>query len=419
MTNRLKFNSSPTRLAPSVIVSVMFVKLKVLALIFYVAKDVHPTYSETKLAGPQNVKVTSINMGAVIKWTSPHNKMSNVTYTARYILRNENASLCVNTKELKCDAGELPAIFGTYIFQVRAEDQKLFSEWVNAPPFIPNKHSIIGPPTADLVIRNNNLDVHVQLPVVLKVGKLSKIFSKVTYAIKYWTEDHEDAAVERKATEASTDVKLTVIKGLHPWSRYCAQARVLSTGFTNSGQFSDAVCVTNIPVTPVLTSCVIAAAVLLPLGILGIWFIYKLYKYLYPKTNLPEHLKNLFVPSFWNPEATQHSPHQKEQHDKISAISKDHLYEALGEKSKISEDKDSGLDCDLGPIEEVEEDYKRLVHMKPAPSFYPNHLYPLCSNNTLLTHLNQPHFGGSTSTQPCYYNVAVTSSELKNNECIC
>ncbi|KAG1961301.1 interleukin-10 receptor subunit beta [Pimephales promelas] len=409
-------NSSRTRLASSVISSVMYVKLKVLALIFYVTKDVRFTYSETKLAGPQNVKVTSINMGAVIKWTSPHNKMSNVTYTARYFLRDENASLCVNTKELECDAGELPVIFGTYIFQVRAEDQELLSEWVNAPPFIPNKHSIIGPPTVGLVIQNNNLDIHVK-PPVLKVGKLA-IFSKVTYAIKYWTEDHEDAAIERKVSENSTDVKLT-IKGLHSWSRFCAQARVLSTGFTTSGQFCEAVCVTNIPVTPVLTSCVIAAAVLLPLGILCVWFIYKLYKYLYPKTNLPEHLKNLLVPSFWNPEATQHSPHQKEQHDKISAISKDHLYEALCEKSKISEDKDSGLDCDLGPIQEVEEDYKRLIHMKSAPSFYPNHLYPLCSNITLLTHLNQPDFGDSTSTQPCYYNVAATSSELKNNECIC
>ncbi|XDV14665.1 hypothetical protein PO909_014881 [Leuciscus waleckii] len=400
--------------------SVMFVKLKVLALIFFVTKDVHPTYSETKLAGPQNVKVTSINMGAVIEWTSPHNNMSNVTYTARYILRNKNASLCVNTKELKCDAGELPVIFGTYIFQVRAEDQELFSEWVNARPrpFLPNKHSIIGPPTVRLVIQNNCLDIHVQ-PPVLKVRKLSQKFSQVTYAIKHWTEDHEDAAVERKVTEPNKDVKLT-IKRLHSWSTYCAQAKVLSTGFTNEGQFSDAVCVTNIPVTPVLTSCVIAAAVLLPLGILGVWFIYKLYKYLYPKTKMPEHLKNLFEPSFWNSEATQHSPHQKEQHDKISAISKDHLYEALSEKSKILEDKDSGIACDLGPIQEVEEDYKRLIHMKPAPSFYPNHLYPLFSNNTLLTHLNQPHFGGSTSTQPCYYNMAVTtSSELKQTECIC
>ncbi|XP_077061042.1 cytokine receptor family member B15 isoform X2 [Siphateles boraxobius] len=388
--------------------SVMFVKLKVLALVFFVTKDVHPTYSETKLAGPQNVKVTSINMGAVIKWTSPHNNMSNVTYTARYILRNEIASLCVNTKELKCDAGELPAIFGTYIFQVRAEGQELFSEWVNASAFLPNKHSIIGPPTVRLVIRNNNLiDVHVH-PPVLKLSKLSKKFSQVTYGIKYWTEDHEDAAVERKVIEASKDVKLT-IKGLHSRSRVCAQARVLHTGFTNSGQFSDPVCVTNIPV---LTSCVIAAAVILPLGILGVLFIYKLYRYLYPKTNLPEHLKNLFVPSFWNPEATQYSPHQKEQHDQISAITKDHLYEALGEKSKISEDKDSGLVCDLGPIQEVEEDYKRLIHMKPAPSFYPNHLYPFCSNNTLLTHLNQPHVGGSTSTQPCYYNVVAETQAL-------
>lgn len=56
-------------------------------------------------------------------------------------LRKENASICVNTKELKCDVGNLPSVFGCYTFQVRAEDQGLFSEWVNANEFLPNKHS--------------------------------------------------------------------------------------------------------------------------------------------------------------------------------------------------------------------------------------------------------------------------------------
>lgn len=55
--------------------------------------------------------------------------------------------------------------------------------------------------------------------------------------------------------------------------------------------FKRIVCVCSSKVTPVFTSCVIAAAILLPLGIMAVWFIYKLYKYLYPKTNLPEHLK--------------------------------------------------------------------------------------------------------------------------------
>lgn len=115
---------------------------------------------------------------------------------------------------------------------------------------------------------------------------------------------------------------------------------------------------------------------------------------------------------------TQHSAHQKEQHDKISAISEDHLYEEFSEKAKISEDKDSGLTSVLAPIQEVEEDYKLLMHMKPAPApaFYPNHLYPLCLKNSLFTHLNQPCF---TSTQPSYYNVAGTSFELSHTDCVC
>ncbi|XP_016387199.1 cytokine receptor family member B15 [Sinocyclocheilus rhinocerous] len=391
--------------------SVMFVKLRVLALIFFVTKDVYPTYAETKLAAPQNVKVTSINMATVVEWTSPHNPMSNVTYTARYILRKKKASICVNTKQLKCDVGKLPSVFGCYIFQVRAEDQGLFSEWVNANEFLPNKHTIIGPPTVHLAIQNNTLDVHVQAPV-LKVGKLAVLFSQVSYIIRYWTEGFEEEATEKKVTGASEDVKLS-IKGLQSWSRYCAQAMVVPKGYTNGKQFSAAVCVTN---TPVLISCGIAAAILLPLAILAAWLVYKVYRFLYPKTKLPELLKNLFVPTFWNAEATQHSAHQKEQHDKISAISEDHQYEELNEKAKISEDKDCGLASFLAPIQEVEEDYKLLMHMKPAPAFYPNHLYPLCLKNSLFSHLNQPCF---TSTQPCYYNVAGTSPELNHTDCVC
>lgn len=41
----------------------------------------------------------------------------------------------------------------------------------------------------------------------------------------------------------------------------------------------------------VLISCVIAAAIILPLTILAAWPIYKVYRFLYPKTKLPELLK--------------------------------------------------------------------------------------------------------------------------------
>ncbi|XP_073697566.1 cytokine receptor family member B15 [Garra rufa] len=391
--------------------SVMFVKVSLLALIFFVMKDVHPIYAETELAAPKDVMVTSINMATVVEWTSPDNPMSNVTYTVRYILRKNVTSICVNTKELKCDVGKLPIVFGSYIFQVRAEyNQGLFSNWVNSSEFTPNKNTIIGPPTVHLVIHNNTLDVHVQ-PPVLKVGKLSDLFSQMTYIIRHWTEGFEEEAEEKMVTEVSEDVKLTV-RGLHHWSRYCAQAMVAPKGYKNAKQFSTAICVTN---TPVFISCVIAVVILLPLMILAAWLIYKVYRFLYPKTKLPELLKNLFVPTFWIAEATQHSAHQKEQHDKISAISEDYLYEELSEKVKISEDKNSGLGTVFAPIQEVEEDYKLLMHMTPAPAFYPNHLYPLCLKNSLFANLNQPCF---TSTQPPYYNVAGTSSELKQIDCV-
>lgn len=49
--------------------------------------------------------------------------------------------ICNNSKELKCDAGQLPTVFGRYLFQVRAELQGRFSKWVNADPFTPDTQS--------------------------------------------------------------------------------------------------------------------------------------------------------------------------------------------------------------------------------------------------------------------------------------
>ncbi|XP_051983488.1 cytokine receptor family member B15 [Xyrauchen texanus] len=353
-------------------------------------------------------------MGAVVEWTSPHNSKSNVTYTARYLLRNEKIYLCMNTKELKCDAGKLPFAFGSYIFQVRAEDQGLFSEWVNTSEFAPNKHTSIGPPSVYLVIRNNTLDVLVRDPV-LKIKKLAEIYSKVSYIIKYWTEGFEDMVTEKKINkeDQEDDVKWR-IKGLNLWSRYCVTACVVPKGYRNKPEFSSAVCVSN---TPVLTSCVIAAAILLPLVILAAWLAYKGKRFLYPKIKVPDSITNPFVPSFLTVEPVHHTPHEKEQHDKISAISEDHLHEELSEKTKNTEDKVFELLCDHGPIQEMEEDYKLLNQMQPAPTFYPNHLYPLCTKNTLFTHLNPPRFASSTGNQHYYCNLAATNSDLKRTNC--
>ncbi|XP_056306217.1 cytokine receptor family member B15 [Danio aesculapii] len=381
--------------------SVMIVKLLIFTL--FVTKDVHHIYAEMKLAAPQNVKVVSINMGAVVEWTSQDNSIRNMTYTVRYVPCDWGnvSSVCVKTTELKCDAGVLPFAFGCYIFQVRAEKNGMFSEWAKAPKFIPYQHTIIGPPAVHLVIQNNSLDVTVRAPV-LKIGKLSTFFSQVSYTIKHQIEGIEDESIKKISTSSDEDVKLS-IKGLHPWSRYCVQAKVDPKGLKEGEQYSTPVCVTNVPV---LVSCGIAAVVLVPLALLAAWLIYKVYRFLYPKTKLPEHLKNLFVPSFWSAEATQHPPHQKEQHDKISTVSEDQQNEELCEKIQISEDEQSVSSCVLAPIEEMEEDYKLLMHMKPAPLFYPNQLYPLCLKNSLFTLSNQSCCGGSSSTQASYYNVA-------------
>nr|XP_055061883.1 cytokine receptor family member B15 [Misgurnus anguillicaudatus] len=367
----------------------MSVEIRALSVLLCVILNIYPSHAGmTELAAPENVKITSINMGAILEWTYPDSFMDNVTYTARYILRKSIIYICMNSKELQCDAGDLPTTYGRYFFQVRAEHQGRFSPWTNASEFIPKDHTIIGPPTVHLAIRNNILDVHVQDPV-LKVGTLTVVYFPVSYIIKYWIDGLEDSVIEKKIKKTEEDKMEDVkrsIKALSLWSRYCVQARVVHKDYTNLTPFSTPVCVLNIPVG---TSCVIAAAILLPLVILASWMIYKMKSFLYPKTKLPDRFSKF--------EAIQHATNQKERLDKISAITEEHLHDGLSVKDKISEE----TSC-LTPIQ-MEDDYKHLMQTKPAPTFYPNHIYPLCLKSKLLTHLNQPGIGSSNAIQT-YYN---------------
>ncbi|XP_056591678.1 cytokine receptor family member B15 [Triplophysa dalaica] len=364
----------------------MFMELRMLPFIFFMTLHVHSTHAG-KLAAPEHVKITSVNMGAVVEYL--HNSMDNVTYTTRYSLGKVTTYICNNSKELKCDAGQLPTVFGRYVFQVRAELQGRFSKWVNADPFTPDTQTIIGPPAVHLFIKRNILEVHVQDPV-LKVGRLRNIYSEVSYVIKYWIDGYEESVIEKKINneDEEEDVKMR-IKELSSWSRYCTQVRMLLKDKRNQTPFSPAVCVHNVPV---LTSCVIAVAVLLPLVLLSSWLIYKVKEFLYPETELPDRFSKF--------EAIQHPSNQKEKLDKISAISEDHFYEVPTVKAKNPEEDT----CCLAPFQEVEYDYKHLMQTKPEPTFYPNHLYPICLKNKFVAHLNQTGFG--SSIQSCYYNLA-------------
>ncbi|TRZ02507.1 hypothetical protein DNTS_000083 [Danionella cerebrum] len=302
-------------------------------------------------------------MGAVVKWSPPLNPFPNMTYTARSVPCHWGniSSLCVETQELKCDAGGLQTAFGCYVFQVRAEYS--------------GQHSL-----------NNTLDVTVQAPV-LKMGKLSTFFSQVSYIIRYWTEGYEDSTEKRISTSSDEDVKLS-IRDLHSWSRYCVEAVVLPKDYTNQRLYSQPKCVTNIPV---LLSCGVAAAVLLPVMILLSWLAYKVYRFLYPKTKLPEHLKNLFASSFWSGEEMHHPFDQKEKHDNICAVSEEQQQcEDLNERSRISEDEQAEPLSALNPMQEMEEEYKLLAHTQDSTIFYRNQLYPLCQENRLFTESDQP-----------------------------
>ncbi|KAG7467294.1 hypothetical protein MATL_G00151800 [Megalops atlanticus] len=276
---------------------------------------------------PKNVRVTSVNMGAVLEWDISHQAPGNLTYTAEYSSDAAFEAVCQNQTEQRCDFTKVISPYGNYVFQVRAELQEESSQWVKTSEFIPDKDTLIGAPTVGLVSKNRNLEMDIREPV-LRVSSLKGIYSRVSYNIKYWREGSEDQVT------MLNDIQQTRkgLSQLEPWTRYCVQVQVFIKTFQKRGEFSEVTCETSTTdgrVEPwmigvVLVVSFVAVSVVFPLLFLLTCYIYKGLKFLFPTAKLPEHFRQYLIePSSHSYifVAMQNIPQTDEQYHEVSVIS--------------------------------------------------------------------------------------------------
>ncbi|XP_028836486.1 uncharacterized protein LOC114790515 isoform X2 [Denticeps clupeoides] len=186
---------------------------------------------------PVNVTLTSINMGAVLEWRPPPALAyrANLTYTAEYdmslgrnsLVEKRYKAVCVQVKALHCDFGALPTPYGIYTFRVRAVEPGKAFQWAKTTEFTPDVHSIIGPPTVFMVLRQSYLELTVTAPK-FKMSSLSQILGKPPkYKLTYWKEDSKIEVKEQDVKEGHTRLTISDVK---LGSRVCLQAAVISPG---------------------------------------------------------------------------------------------------------------------------------------------------------------------------------------------
>ncbi|XP_019899951.2 interleukin-10 receptor subunit beta isoform X2 [Esox lucius] len=277
--------------------------------------------------------MVSHNMDAILKWDNPLPLFRDITYTAEYkhSLIKVFQSVCMGTKECRCDFGRLRSVHGTYKFRVRTEHQRENSSWVEIPTnksFSLTKETIIGPPKVTLVTKGGAtgfIEVNIQDPV-LKIDSLKGAYGTVAYNIRYWKETDKKNMSEIKEA-AEQQVKLTP---LEPNTRYCVQVQMYVPLCYTEKEYSNITCLMSTEPRMSEGLLVILLMVAFLLLFLICCVIYKGRKFLHPKVKLPEHFKKHLNNSY--PCSYLASPITlplQEKYDQINALDEENPYNEI------------------------------------------------------------------------------------------
>ncbi|XP_030642468.1 interleukin-10 receptor subunit beta [Chanos chanos] len=248
---------------------------------------------------PDNVKITSFNMGLVLEWDPPQNFTNDkLTYTAEYLGWKDYEVGCINYSSLSCDFTDFLSVFGLYSFRVRSELSGETSDWVVMNNVAVYEITTIGPPVVTLQSSEGEIDVRITEPV-LRNGKLQDVYGGVYYNISYWKEGEETET--KLLTSEQTWVVLPNIESL---ARYCVKVQIFSTLTPDLISLpSNETCITNtssgkvqpwLIVVILFVSFLLSGLVVLLLFGIG-WCSYKGIRFLYPKAKLPEHFKQCIL----------------------------------------------------------------------------------------------------------------------------
>ncbi|KAG1929077.1 cytokine receptor family member b4 [Pimephales promelas] len=264
---------------------------------------------------PENVTVTSLDMGLVLRWDPPQNTTNQLfSYTAEVKAWRDYEPVCVHSSSLRCDFTDNVSTFGLYQLRVRTELHGETSDWVETEEFAVDNITEVSAPRVKLSSRKGQTEVDITDPPMRKNNLRDVFFTGVSYIIRFW----EEGAAEKK--DLTRDQNRIMLPNLEPLVNYCVEVAILYNKKTS--QFSNTTCVTNSPsseVEPWLIAVVLLVSFLVVLVaivliFLAMWYGYQGCRIIFPDTNLPENLKQFLSQQSQSPilSAMQESTQLKE-----------------------------------------------------------------------------------------------------------
>ncbi|XP_067265019.1 cytokine receptor family member b4 [Chanodichthys erythropterus] len=292
---------------------------------------------------PEDVRVTSLDMGLVLEWDPPQNTTDTLfNYTAEIRnWRNLYEPGCVRSSSLSCDFINDITTFGVYQLRVRTELHGETSDWVETKNFTVDEITEISAPRVELTSRKGQTEVDITDPP-MKKRNLRDVYIYVSYLIIYWKKG------EAKKEELIRDQNRVILTNLEPLVDYCVKVAVLYMK-NKTSQFSNMTCVTNtssneaepglIAVVLVVSFLVVLAAVVL--AFLAVWYSYKVCRIIFPDPKLPENLKQFLSQQSQSPilSAMQESTQLKEHFNELKIFQKEP--DSSQDSQQIQEDKDT------------------------------------------------------------------------------
>ncbi|NXN70200.1 INGR2 protein, partial [Himantopus himantopus] len=176
--------------------------------------------SSAHLPAPKDVTVYSYNFHSLLRWSPVEVDRGLVLYTVHFrtgAFNKWDEMNCTRITQTECRfPWTLKERRWTVVLRVRAELGQVTSEWVETPPFVAERNTIIGPPKVNSVnVSSDSLLISVTPPFGSEAGDF------LQYHVSYW-----ENATSTTKKEKKTRNTLFKIENLKEMTLYCFRIQV-------------------------------------------------------------------------------------------------------------------------------------------------------------------------------------------------
>ncbi|NXA17111.1 INGR2 protein, partial [Ibidorhyncha struthersii] len=176
--------------------------------------------SSAYLPAPKDVSIYSYNFCSLLRWSPVKVDRGLVLYTVHFrtgAFNKWDEMNCTHITQTECRfPWTLKERRWTVVLRVRAELGQVTSEWVETPPFVAERNTIIGPPKVNSVnVSSDSLLISVTPPFGSEAGDF------LQYHVSYW--ENATSTTKKEKTTRNTLFKIENLKEL---TLYCFRIQV-------------------------------------------------------------------------------------------------------------------------------------------------------------------------------------------------